>query len=129
MIRALGYPLSLLTVEKELSHLPHIALNQQKIPQRRADILCFAKGIHPSYELYPLLLLECKAASLNHKGIRQVEGYNHFVQAYFVAIANQSDVSTGWYDGEKKQYIYVPFLPSYQDLLQSVLARDVSSNA
>jgi hypothetical protein len=45
MVDELGYPSSLITVEKSLQQLPHIEQSGLKLPLRRADILVFAKGI------------------------------------------------------------------------------------
>lgn len=120
MTGVLGYPPGLLVVEKELSLLPHLTLNKSKLPDRRADILCFGKGIHPDYDLYPLLLIECKSVAINSKVVNQVAGYNHFVKSYFICVANQEEARTGWYDPSKREYQFVPFLPTYQELMQSV---------
>ena len=120
MTAQLGYPSSLIAVEKELALLPHLKLNPSEIPDRRADILCFGKGIHPDFELYPLLLVECKAVTINSKVINQVVGYNHFVKSYFIGVANQEEIRTGWYDNSLKRYQFVPFLPTYQELIQNV---------
>ena len=88
MIEQLGYPRELLVVEKALSQLPH--LSQQKgLPRRRADLLCFGRNIHPEHSLFPLLLIECKEGLLNSDAEQQVLGYNHFVQAPYVALANE----------------------------------------
>lgn len=120
MIEQLGYPPALLAVEKELSQLPHLALHQTKLPKRRADILCFAKGIHSIYDLYPLLLIECKAIPLNAKVMTQVMGYNHFVDARFICVANQQEIKMGWYDPSKKELQTVPFLPKYTELIVQI---------
>lgn len=119
MTGALGYPRGLLAVEKELSALPHL-MNRSKVPQRRADILCFGKDIHPGHALYPLLLIECKSIKLNKKARLQIAGYNHFVNAAFICIANQEEIQTGWYDPEHKEYVFIPFLPSYAELRGSL---------
>lgn len=120
MTGQLGYPSNLLVVEKELSLLPHLALKSGKVPDRRADIVCFGKGIHPDYDLYPLLLIECKAVALNSKVLNQVAGYNQFVKSYFISVANQGEIQTGWYNQPEKKYQFVPFLPTYQELIESV---------
>ena len=54
MIHKLGFPPSLIAVEKDLKHLPHIKDKSFSANKRRADIICFGKNIHPKYELYPL---------------------------------------------------------------------------
>lgn len=122
MMGQLGYPASLLVVEKELTALPHLALNPVQLPSRRADLLCFAKDIAPQQELYPLLLVECKAVPITSRMISQVTGYNHFVKAYFIAIVNGEEMRTGWYDQAQGEYLFVSFLPAYQELLSKTIS-------
>lgn len=118
MITQLAFPPETLAVEKELRCLPHLA-SEGAIPDRRADILCFAKGIHPSTDLYPLLMIECKAVKITDKVIAQVVGYNHYVKACFVCVANMDEIRTGWRNAEGA-YDFVPYMPSYIDLKRSV---------
>lgn len=120
MVEELGYPLSLLVVEKQLRQIPHLALSKRKFPNRRADLICMGKGIHSKHALYPLLLVECKAVPLTDKVLRQVTGYNHHLQSYFVAVANDKEVCVGWYDKQQKEYIFKNGLPHYSDLLKGV---------
>lgn len=119
MVNQLGYPLGLITVEKELRQIPHLTLSPQKIPNRRADIICFANGIHTAHSLYPLLMIECKATPLTKKVINQVMGYNYVVQSPFITIANENEVQTGWYDYSTGEYTFISYLPSYNDLIQN----------
>jgi len=112
MTKQLGFPKHLLAVEKQLSQLPHLK-GASSVPKRRVDILCFAKKIHPEYPLYPLLLVECKEGKVGEEAKAQVLGYNHFVQAFFVAIAGEEQV----------ELIYpqkLSFLPSYSQLMEYV---------
>lgn len=97
--------------------MPHLSRGQHKLPDRRADLLCYAAGIHAQHMLYPLLLVECKAVKLTPKVINQVLGYNVYLQACFVAIANQDEIQTGWYDVTQKQYRFMDGLPEYAALL------------
>lgn len=120
LIRTLKFPESLILLESTLSQMPHFVPGSLKIPERRADIVCFAKNIHPDHSLYPLLLIECKAVKLGPKVINQVVGYNHFVQAHFIAIANQEETKTGWYDPQKKDYVFREGIPSFDRLVESV---------
>ena len=115
MLDNLGYPPSCFVLERGLSQMPHLATSSQKFPNRRFDIICFAKGIHPDHDLYPLILIECKAVKLTDSVIRQVVGYNVYLKACYVAIANADEVQTGWYDSSKKRYQFLPGLPSYED--------------
>lgn len=119
MQNSLGYPASYISVEKELRHIPHLALVPD-IPTRRADIVCFAKNIHPDYSLYPLLLVECKAVPLTKKVLNQVISYNHFLKAYFIAVVNDKDVKLGWFNKTKGKYEFIDQLPSYDELCKSV---------
>lgn len=118
MIDALGFPESTLVIEKELRSLPHRPC-EPGTPDRRVDILCFAKGIHPSIELYPLLMIECKAVKITNKVIGQVAGYNHYVQAPFICVANQHEIRTGWLNSQSV-YDFVPYLPTYTQLIASL---------
>jgi hypothetical protein len=115
----LSFPASTLAREVDLRKLPHLAHLPGPFPHRRADIICFAKGIHPRYELYPLLLVECKAVPLNEKALSQVTGYNYHLQAYFVACVNAHEALTGWYDKEQRKYCFRPGLPSFPELMRS----------
>lgn len=120
MIHHLGFPFAYLSIEKALCQIPHLALKDCTIPNRRMDLVCFCKGIHPKQELYPLLVVECKAIKLTKDSISQVIGYNHFIQAYFIALANGKEIKTGWYDPIKKGYTFIDFLPSYSSLLKAL---------
>ena len=124
MIEDLGYPSSHIALEKALNQMPHLKLSQGTIPNRRTDIVCFAEKIHPEHALYPLLVVECKAVILNGKVINQVLGYNHFLGAYFIAIANHQEIKTGWYDNSHKNYRFVNHLPSYAELREAIKKQD-----
>lgn len=115
MINELGFPGSLIAVEKAVRQLPHLSVSDRRhVPDRRADIICFANG---SQGLYPLLTIECKAVKLTKRVVNQVVGYNHYIRASFIAITNQNETRTGWFDGEK--YAFVDYLPSYEALITS----------
>jgi hypothetical protein len=122
LVEKLGYPKSGIAVERELEAL--VAGNQTdlKLPKRRADIVCFAKGIEGSGELKPLLLIECKSVPLTQRMKNQVIGYNHYLGAPFVALVNQTEVQIGWYEESKGQYCFAAVLPPYSELL--ALARE-----
>lgn len=118
MTEQLGYPKQLLVVEKALHQFPHLAHHPTKdFPRRRADLVCYAKDIHPDHELYPLVLIECKAVPLTAQAIQQVTGYNHYLKARFVALCNGNEVRSGYFDAERGGYIFANTLPSYQELL------------
>lgn len=120
LLKQLSFPKSSIAVEVELKSLPHLFQIQPKIPNRRADIVCFGKDVHAEHALYPLLLIECKAVPLCDKVINQVVGYNHFLKAYYIAIANQKELKFGWYDGHLKKYHFIPYIPSYEQLVKNL---------
>lgn len=110
MINDLGFPKDLIAVEKELALLPHLKGNKG-LPKRRSDVLCFAKGIHKEHALFPLLLIECKEGDLSQDASEQALGYNHYVQAPYVALA-----------GKAGAFLIHPerisFLPKYSELVE-----------
>jgi len=116
MTEKLGYPLSSLALEKELSFMPHLAL-EKALPKRRLDLICFAKGIHPEYDLYPLLLIECKAVKLTPKMIPQVTGYNKILKAYFFALVNSNEIQFGRVDPKNGCYQFINRIPHYHELM------------
>ncbi len=112
MIYRLHFPKELIAIEKQLSELPHLN-GLSSLPERRADIICFANNIHPDYPLYPLLLVECKEGKVSREAIEQALGYNHYVKAPYIAVAGSDGV----------QLIHpqkVLFLPSYHQLLEKL---------
>ncbi len=120
MIHQQAYPFSSLAVEKTLSHLPHLS-RAQPIPNRRADIICFADCVNSlTSTLYPLLLIECKAIKLSNKVLNQVISYNYFVQAHFVMVVNETEIKMGWYDKTSQVYKFVNYLPSFAVLRHSL---------
>jgi len=112
MTTQLGYPKALIAVEVQLSQIPHLR-GRSSLPKRRADIICFGKGVHSEHPLYPLLMIECKERVIGKEAISQVVGYNHFVEAHFVAIAGEG-VTHLVYPEE------VPFLPTFSQLMERV---------
>ena len=107
MTDTLGYPKHLLVVEKQLSQLPGL----EKAPDRRLDIICFSKGAKG-----PLLLIECKADGVGQAAKEQLLGYNHYVQAPYVALAGKDEIKTGYFDAELGEYVFVSGLPKYEEL-------------
>lgn len=122
LIYRLGYPSSSIAVEKDLSLIPHLRLRND-LPRRRADIICFAKGIHPNESLYPLLLIECKAVKLTPRMVNQVIGYNYYLQAPFLALVNHEEMRMGWMESENQSYRFIPHLLPYKDLIRSLQGR------
>lgn len=77
----LGYSPSLTVVERKIAELPHLS-GQVRMPNRRIDILCYEAAT-----MQPLLLVECKAKSFSDKELRQLLGYNFYIQARYVALS------------------------------------------
>lgn len=119
MVGELGYPASMLSIERALDQVPHLQ-GVDGLPDRRFDVVCFSSNIHPSHALYPLLLVECKAVPLDRTVLTQVTGYNHYLQAYFVAVVNQDEIRVGWVDHDSGEYQYIQRLPSYPELRDAV---------
>lgn len=116
MINELSYPQHFIVVEKALKELPHRDFSMEKPPERRVDIICFAKGVHSRDELYPLIAIECKAVKITEKAFHQIEGYNHYLQAYYISLINEREVYTGCLDPLTGKYCYTKTLPSFPEL-------------
>jgi hypothetical protein len=104
MIRELGFPKGLISVEKGLPPF-----------KRRFDLVCYANR---TKGLIPLLLAECKAGSIDEAALQQALGYNDSVGAYFICLAGAKEIRTLWRErGEVKS---VPFLPTYAQLVEKI---------
>lgn len=113
MVNQLGYPPTLLAVEKKLSQLPHIS-HTAALLDRRVDLLVYRKN-HDG-ELHPLLLVECKAIPLTDAAMHQVQGYNQYVGAAYFAYCNEQALRMGWWDATSSQFQFVDFLPRFDEL-------------
>lgn len=119
MINELSYPRELIAIEKALSEIPSIPLPKKDFPDRRIDLLCFAKK--NSSQLVPLLIIECKECfSLIDVAKQQVIGYNHFVQAPFIGVAHPDGIEFGYYDIRTQKYVFFNKLPSYNALTREL---------
>lgn len=117
MIYELSYPRELISVEKALSEIPFFT--SIPAPMRRIDVACFAPKIHPSHALYPLLLIECKENKKEaEKAWQQVQGYNSFLKACFLAIAYPEGALFGFLQEGKMQVL--SYLPTYLQLMQAI---------
>jgi Type I restriction enzyme R protein N terminus (HSDR_N) len=121
MIGPLGFPRELIAVERGLHQMPHLALTSHKIPKRRADIVAFFKQ---GDQLLPLLLIECKAVPLTRRAMLQVAGYNHFLNAPFICLANKKEVQVGWFD---KEWNFISQLPHFERLVEVLDRRFLSA--
>jgi hypothetical protein len=101
LIFELGFPRELISIEKELSKLPH--LSGKQLPKRRVDLVCFTQNV------YPLLVIECKAIPLSEKALDQVLGYNYYIQAEFVAISNGQTQVISDKEGKRVWYEWMEY--------------------
>lgn len=116
MIHYSQYPKELLVVEKKIKELPH--LFGKPVPDRRVDILCYGKDVHPVHPLYPLLMVECKDEPIKPAAVDQVIGYNTHVKAFFIAVVNLEEVRFGLLNESKKKYEFCSVFPSFMELKQ-----------
>lgn len=108
LTQQLGYPSGHVAVEVSLQQMPHL---REKPPLlRRADIICYAPTFHP------LLLIECKAVPLNARVLRQAMGYNRYVQAHYVVVANEGEERIGRFDDATGEYQFTSGIPEYTKL-------------
>lgn len=114
LVETLGFPRSLLVVEKEIHQLPHVTVFRP--PKRRIDLLAY--GVVKK-EWIPLLLVECKKQALEDAAA-QVIGYNAFVCAPFVALVSRTEVQWGYCEKTSGTYVWHPGLPSYTALLRAL---------
>lgn len=112
LIEELFFPREYVVVEKALTELPH--LKGKRVPKRRLDILCYFLN-HD--QLLPLLLIECKKSGGKKQALNQVSGYNYWVGAPFVAVANQECILLKYLDRASNEMVIKEGLPSYQDLI------------
>mgnify|MGYP000579560601 CR=1 FL=1 len=120
MINELGYPRGGIAIEMPLVQLPHLQGKDLIIPDRRADIIFFVPT-ETKEAMRPLLMIECKAVPLTEKVLQQVSGYNHYVGARFIAVANADEIRMGWRHKENGDYQFLPFIPLYEELLAHVI--------
>jgi hypothetical protein len=107
LVNDLGFPPRYIVVEKKLSELPN--LSHLNLPERRIDILCMeAKTFRP------LLLVECKGVSLQEKMFAQALGYNAYIQAPLICLANDTNFLLRWEKDTLKNLQNQ--LPSYDQL-------------
>lgn len=119
MVNKLGFPKGLISIEKELSSITY--LKDKKLPLRRVDIMVFARDVHPQYELYPLLIIECKRDRINKSAKEQLLGYNLYIKAYYAALAGKDEFQL-FYHGKDQKEQSLNFLPRYEKLKSAVKA-------
>ena len=103
MIQECGFPKSLIGVEKGLT-------------DRRIDLICFARDLHPENPLHPLVLAECKKDTLTEEAVSQAFGYNAQIKAPFILLASPKELRL--YFPSALGMEFVPYLLPYQELIQ-----------
>jgi len=121
MVHELAFPLHFLAVEKKVEEL---AVNGSSPPSDlRVDIAVSVTSQQRTFPT-PLLLIECKAVPLDEGSFRQVVGYNYFIRAPFIAVANADELMLGWRD-PSGELMSIPYLPSYEELI-TVISPNIS---
>ena len=118
LVYYLGYPQSLVLVEKKLSELPGSSYGQRL--NRRLDTLCMMRS-RDGKILQPLLLIECKSIPLNQKSFDQILGYNQFVNAPFLAVINAEECYLQQASIPSSTFEKVHSLPSFKVLSDFVI--------
>lgn len=116
LIHQKSFPASHLAVEIHLSQLPHLK-GRFDLPNRRADLIVFSLDKNSCFELKPLLLIECKAHTINALTMRQLWGYNYFVKAPFVAAVGGNKIQLEWQHLHTLQLLKLSHIPSYEELI------------
>ncbi len=112
-------------------HITHFVINELSCPkgriaveyffkvglvEARADVLIFdEKGD-------PLLLIECKAASvsLNQKTFDQISTYNTQLATKFVLATNGLKHIPAYYSLEQKRFVFLKQIPSYEQMIHFI---------
>jgi len=98
-----------MTAEVSLSTLLKNCTPNPLRSRRRVDLLVFSPQTQR-----PLLVIECKAHSLKttsaHKAVRQLLGYNFFLQCPYIALAHGRELLL-WHEGEISEQI-----PPYREI-------------
>jgi hypothetical protein len=117
LIEVLDFPKNLISLEIGLQQFSHLQVSQSKLPSRRIDMVAYAKEVHSQHSLYPLVLIECKDHDFSDKALGQLKGYNAFVKAPYICLANKDSVRCGFYHVENEEYEYLDSMPKYGQLL------------
>ncbi|MCH9611951.1 MAG: hypothetical protein S4CHLAM102_04290 [Chlamydiia bacterium] len=115
----LGFNRQEVLIEKKLNQLPHLQ-GVSYLPNRRLDVVVMCRDIHPHHPFFPLLIIECKAEVLDEKAMRQVIGYNHFVNSFYISLACPGQIWTGWYSEKRGDYDFIKTLPHYDQLMEPI---------
>ena len=102
LINNLGYPLTNIAVEKQISYL-----NRKK----RFDVLIYKHGT-------PRLLIECKAPNvpINQATLNQIATYNFTLNVPYLLLTNGANQLCCHVNSEAKTYVFLEAIPPYKSL-------------
>lgn len=116
LTQKLGFPQELIAIEKNLNELSFLVKGKAALaPNRRVDLLCYYKK---EEKILPLLLIECKAKTLDKKALFQLEGYNYFIQAPYLALIAQGKVLFRRVGENSPQLAHIP---SFEALVKGLM--------
>lgn len=124
LVEALSYPPHLILVEKSLRSFLHAAgcLNSVAHNKRRLDVLVISPAHRTSSKLdvwhpQPLLLIECKAQTINQKALNQALCYNQSLAAPCISIVCEQTQNTGFLHPTTKTLHFYPGIPTFSQLI------------
>lgn len=122
LVKELAYPPHVILVEKSLnsflratSFAPSFAHGK-----RRLDVLVISpvsSSLGSTGDPKPLLLIECKAQTVNKKTINQVLSYNQSIQAPCISIVCAQTQHTGFKHPTTQALHVYPGIPTFSQLL------------
>ncbi len=118
LVNNLEFPKDLIVVERKIADLSFSGLLCPL--NRRIDILCLGKG---PKGLFPLLLIECKTDQIKSRDKEQVEGYNKWIGAHFVAVVSKKEVALGFLIEDLNTYHYDQKFKNYPTLMKVALEK------
>lgn len=119
-----GWPLHMMMSETEIS-LGDVRL--------RCDIVCYGKiqksvpadgnSADTSGKLAPVMIVECKRPSvkISSKTFEQIWNYALILKVEYLVATNGVKTFACRYDGQKKQYVFIGDIPSYDKLTDNEL--------
>lgn len=124
LVENLSYPPHLILVEKSLRRFLHAAgcLGSIAHNKRRLDVLVISpvhrfsskSGI---WRPQPLLLIECKAQTINQKALNQALCYNQSLSAPCISVVCEQTQNTGFLHPTTQTLHFYPGIPTFSQLL------------
>jgi len=116
LCQELGFPSNILVKERAISQLPHFSHRENLPNNRRIDLIAY---YWEGELLKPLVLFECKHHRPKASGFQQLMGYNHWIQAPFLAWV--SEHHEGLFQVTKQGVQSLGVLQSYEELCQHLI--------